>query len=141
MDWQDALWSQHSNPLMVVAVALVVFPKLALGLSGFETGVAVMPQIKGDPADPPEYPAKRIRDTSRLLTTAAVIMSVLLATSSFATTLLIPAKEFEPGGEANGRALAYLAHDYLGNGFGTVYDISAPSRSCGSPARRPWPAC
>ena len=38
--------------------------------------------------------------------------------------LLIPAQEFEPGGAANGRALAYLAHEYLGNGFGTVYDIS-----------------
>ncbi|ADG78446.1 Amino acid transporter OS=Tsukamurella paurometabola (strain ATCC 8368 / DSM / CCUG 35730 /CIP 100753 / JCM 10117 / KCTC 9821 / NBRC 16120 / NCIMB 702349/ NCTC 13040) OX=521096 GN=Tpau_1828 PE=4 SV=1 [Tsukamurella paurometabola] len=124
LDWQNLLWAENSNPLMVVAVALIVFPKLALGLSGFETGVAVMPQIKGDPNDPPEYPAKRIRDTGRLLTTAAVIMSVLLATSSFATTLLIPAEEFGPEGAANGRALAYLAHDYLGNTFGTVYDIS-----------------
>src|SRR5690242_17264100 len=51
-------------------------------------------------------------------------MAVLLLTSSFATTVLIPAREFQPGGGANGRALAYLAHLYLGNGFGTAYDIS-----------------
>ena len=39
--------------------------------------------------------------------------------------MLIPAQEFEPGGEANGRALAYLAHEHLGEAFGTVYDISS----------------
>ena len=52
-DWQAALTTQHGNPLMVVAIALLVFPKLALGLSGFETGVAVMPHIRGDADDDP----------------------------------------------------------------------------------------
>ena len=51
-------------------------------------------------------------------------MSVFLVTSSFVTTLLIPPAQFEPGGHANGRALAYLAHEYLGNAFGTTYDAS-----------------
>ena len=51
-------------------------------------------------------------------------MSVLLIGSSFATTLLIPAEAFQKGGEANGRALAYLAHEHLGDVFGTVYDVS-----------------
>jgi hypothetical protein len=83
-----------------------------------------MPLIKGDRADTPEHPAGRIRGTHRLLTTAAVIMSVFLIASSFATTVLIPQPEFQPGGHANGRALAFLAHQYLGNAFGTVYDLS-----------------
>ncbi|WP_112466111.1 APC family permease [Streptomyces triticisoli] len=123
-DWTGALTAQHGNVLLMVGVALIVFPKLALGLSGFETGVAVMPHVRGDPDDTEERPTGRIRDTRKLLTTAALIMSGFLITTSFITTLLIPAQEFKPGGQANGRALAYLAHAYLGNGFGTVYDIS-----------------
>jgi hypothetical protein len=124
VDWRGALHSAYPNPLMMVAVALLVFPKLALGLSGFETGVAVMPLIKGNPADTAQRPVGRIRGTHRLLTTAAVIMSVFLIATSFTTTVLIPQDEFQPGGHANGRALAYLAHEYLGSGFGTVYDLS-----------------
>ncbi|MFD0353156.1 amino acid transporter [Streptomyces sp. NPDC127110] len=123
-DWTSALTTEHGNPFMMIAIALVVFPKLALGLSGFETGVAVMPHVQGDPGDDPQEPAGRIKGTKKLLTTAAVIMSVFLICSSFITTLLIPADEFKPGGEANGRALAYLAHEHLGSVFGTVYDIS-----------------
>ena len=75
---------------MMVGVALLLFPKLALGLSGFETGVAVMPLVKGDAGDETKRPAGRIRNTRKLLTSAALIMSVLLITSSFVTTLLIP---------------------------------------------------
>ncbi|GHK00272.1 amino acid transporter [Streptomyces sp. Y2F8-2] len=123
-DWTAALTVQHGNVFVMVGLALIVFPKLALGLSGFETGVAVMPHVQGDPGDTEDRPAGRIRDTKKLLTTAAVIMSVFLITTSFITTLLIPAPEFKLGGPANGRALAYLAHEYLGSGFGSVYDIS-----------------
>ncbi|MFD7440103.1 amino acid transporter [Streptomyces sp. NPDC059909] len=123
-DWSTALTTEHGNVLAMIGVALIVFPKLALGLSGFETGVAVMPHVEGSPGDTQEKPAGRIRGTKKLLTTAALIMSVFLISTSFITTLLIPAKEFEPGGEANGRALAYLAHQYLGGAFGTVYDVA-----------------
>ncbi len=123
-DWTDALVAEHGNPLMMLAVALLIFPKLALGLSGFETGVAVMPHVRGDASDTRQAPNGRIRGTRRLLTTAALIMSFFLLTSSLVTTLLIPAPAFEPGGEANGRALAYLAHEQLGPVFGTVYDVS-----------------
>ncbi|GEC07002.1 amino acid transporter [Streptomyces spinoverrucosus] len=123
-DWSHALTTDHGNIFVMIGVALIVFPKLALGLSGFETGVAVMPHVKGDMGDTEEHPKGRIRGTKKLLTAAALIMSCFLIATSFITTLLIPAAEFEEGGQANGRALAYLAHDYLGNAFGTVYDVS-----------------
>ncbi|GAA3667284.1 amino acid transporter [Microbacterium marinilacus] len=122
-DWGTALTSAHGDPIMAVAVALLVFPKLALGLSGFETGVAVMPQIRGAAGDTEAHPAGRIAGARKLLTSAAVTMSVFLIGSATVTTLLIPAEEFQPGGAANGRALAYLAHGLLGEGFGTAYDI------------------
>jgi hypothetical protein len=126
-DWRHALTLDYDNPLVMVGAALLMFPKLALGLSGFETGVVVMPLVKGDPDDTQARPAGRIRNTHKLLTTAALIMSVLLLTSSVVTTLLIPHAEFEEGGEANGRALAYLAHEFFGDAFGTVYDASTIS--------------
>ena len=124
-DWGRAMLQQGGgNPLGVLAVALFVFPQLALGLSGFETGVTVIPQIKGDADGPGQRPERRIRGAKNLLTTAAITMSVFLVTSSLVTTLLIPAAEFQPGGDANGRALAYLAHEHLGPVFATAYDAS-----------------
>jgi len=128
----------------IMALSVMSFPRLALGLSGFETGVAVMPLVKRP---------NRIGNTRKLLMTAALIMSVLLIGSSFATSVLIPREAFCPAvscdhplperlaycgctadeaasgalkeaGDANGRALAYIAHAYLGEGFGTVYDLS-----------------
>jgi hypothetical protein len=122
--WREALFQQHGSPLAMIAGSLLVFPKLALGLSGFETGVVIMPLVKGDPTDTPEKPEGRIRNTRKLLAAAAVIMSFLLLSSSLVTTLLIPQEAFKEGGEASGRALAYVAHHYLGNVFGTIYDIS-----------------
>ena len=149
-EWKRALFQHprvHGSSWLVIAVSLMLFPKLALGLSGFETGVAVMPLVKGDrdlssadwdsihatrtgrPAGPDTQRLieGRIRNTRKMLRTAAVIMSVMLITSSMVTTTLIPAVKFEDGGEANGRALAYLAHYYFGNLFGTVYDLSTIS--------------
>jgi hypothetical protein len=128
--WKDALYNYpgaEGNPLMMIVLALVAFPRLALGLSGFETGVVVMPLIKNP---------NRITNTRKLLATAAIIMSFMLIASSIVTTVLIPAEEFLPAvtgaggeiireaGKANGRALAYLAHFYLGDAIGTAYDIS-----------------
>jgi hypothetical protein len=203
-DWISVLQTGYSSPLALIGAALLVFPRLALGLSGFETGVVVMPLIKGDPSDTEENPKGRIRNGKKLLLGAALIMSIMLISSAFVTTVMIPRTEFwaaatataeenaetlksgtatikmvvndkvqpnevltyqiptdipttgqptkvtttyknetihmiatikpvgnlynvtleKPKGEANGRALAYLAHKYLGDGFGTVYDIS-----------------
>ena len=205
-DWLGALGQQSSSPLALIGAALLVFPKLALGLSGFETGVVVMPLVRGDAGDTEELPAGRIRNGKKLLTTAALIMSVYLITSSLVTTLVIPATAYlpetsatgvvsnrdlaagqatvnlplddhggrnrsflvtlparssgtftlptrvlpkdgnseavplsvtitpgqesstvsitKPKGEANGRALAEIAHTKLGETFGTFYDVS-----------------
>lgn len=152
-NWRTALFATKisAGPIQVAGLAAIVllsitsFPRLALGLSGFETGVAVMPLVKRP---------NRIGNTRRLLTVAALIMSVMLIASSFVTSVLIPREEFCPridcgapllheppafcactaeqtankvstdGGKANGRALAYIAHKYLGEWFGTFYDLS-----------------
>jgi hypothetical protein len=117
-EWKRAIFEEHPSVLGMIGLSLILFPKLALGLSGFETGVAVMPLIEGkDLKD-------RIGNTRKLLATAAITMSVFLLATSVVTTLLIPHAAFKEGGEANGRAMAYLAHHFLGNGFGTVYDVS-----------------
>ena len=149
-DWKRAMLQHpgvNGRTWMIIALALMLFPKLALGLSGFETGVAVMPLVKGDrdltnedwerinstrtgrAAEPQTSSLLegRIRNTQKLLRSAALIMSVMLILSSIVTATLIPAPAFEEGGEANGRAIAYLAHHYLGDVFGTVYDLSTIS--------------
>jgi hypothetical protein len=128
-DWRSALAAKGDFPLLI-AGALLVFPKLALGLSGFETGVTVMPLIEGgerDRRDRPRVggvPLRRVANTKKLLLTAAAIMSVLLILSSLVTTLLINPVDYQEGGKASGRAIAFLAHRYLGRGFGTIYDAS-----------------
>lgn len=116
--WRVAVDNRHQSHLAMFGIALLLFPKLALGLSGFETGVAVMPLIRARDED------ERVRNAKLLLVTAAAIMSVFLIATSVITTVLIPAREFQPGGEANGRAMAWLAHHYAGNVIGTAYDIS-----------------
>ncbi|MEU9803309.1 amino acid transporter [Streptomyces sp. NPDC051000] len=122
--WTDALIDGGGGFGHLLGPALLAFPLLVLGLSGFETGVSMMPLIAADGETPEQRLRARIRNARRLLTTAALVMSVYLLSASFVTTLLIPHDAFEPGGPANGRALAYLAHEHVGEAFGTVYDIS-----------------
>lgn len=146
--WQAAVWSYpdvNGSILAVIVFSLIYFPKLALGLSGFETGVVVMPLVKSDvelsdedkesihisklpdmslTPTAEEYIKGRIINGKKLLSGAALIMSVMLVGSSIITTMLIPADKFQVGGEANGRALSYLAHQFFGDGLGTLYDLS-----------------
>jgi hypothetical protein len=123
-NWQSHLMNIYHTPWNMTLKSLILFPQLALGLSGFETGVAVMPLVEGDPGDTEEAPTGRIRNTQHLLTAAAIIMSSFLLVSSIITTLLIPQELLQAGGVANGRALAYIAHKYLGSFYGTAYDVS-----------------
>ena len=127
--WRSALAAKGDISLLA-AGAILIFPKLALGLSGFETGVSVMPLIDGGDVDRSHNaraggaPEGRVANTRKLLGTAAAIMSIMLILSSFVTTMLISPEEFKAGGPASGRALAFLAHKHLGSTFGTIYDVS-----------------
>ncbi len=111
------------------------FPQMALGLSGFEMIMNVVPRVSGGAGDQ----AGRVRNTRKLMLTAASVMAVYLISAVLVTTLLIPQVELLPGGVATHRALAYLAHGSpLGNGliatdvnplfgeaFGDIYDLSS----------------
>jgi hypothetical protein len=122
--WRGHVMQTDPHPLTIVGLSLWYFPKLALGLSGFETGVAVMPLVAGAGATPEAVLQSRIVRTRRLLGTAALLMSVLLIGSAIVTATRIPAAALDAGGAASGRALAYLAHRDFGRTFGTVYDLS-----------------
>jgi hypothetical protein len=122
--WTDRLTAEGGVGDLVLPT-LAAFPLLVLGLSGFETGVSMMPLVEADGRTPEERLAARVRNTRRLLTTAALVMSGYLVATSLVTTLLIPPAEFQEGGAASGRALAYLAHERVGETFGTVYDVSS----------------
>jgi hypothetical protein len=143
-DVANGRWQIHHPSLAaegwagIGAVSLLLFPKLALGLSGFEMSMVVMPLVRGSPSDSATQPRGRVRNTQKLLITAAVVMSIYLAGASAVTTLLIPADGLSPDGAAANRALAYLAHGeplrdghearaispLFGEVFGTVYDAS-----------------
>ena len=123
--WQQAMVAVRGpNPAAIALFVALSFPRLALGLSGFETGVAVMSLVKGDPSDTEANPAGRIRNARKLLLTAALVMCVFLVSSSIATTVVIPAEQMKEGGEANARALSWIAHHLLGEAFGTVFDVA-----------------
>lgn len=150
-NWTQLIWRHpdvNGSAIAMILASLVLFPKLALGLSGFETGVVVMPLVESDnklsnedkdsihlsqlgettlTPEAEKYLEGRIVNGKKLLTGAALIMSVMLLGSSFITSLLIPPAAFQEGGEASGRALSYLAHTHLGEIFGTFYDISTIS--------------
>ena len=147
-NWWERLWAGHWHPYhppfantngwVLAGMCLLFLPQLALGLSGLELGLVVMPLVRGDPSDSPAKPRSRIRRARLLLATSAIIMSVFLLSSTFVTSLLIPPDAFFTRGQASNRALAYLAHGGLiadgqtasamnplfGVWFGSLYDLS-----------------
>jgi hypothetical protein len=122
----------------IAVVSLLAFPRMSLGLSGFELSMVVMPLIRGSRTKTSADPHQRVRNARKLLVLSATIMAVYLLGSSLAATTLVPPAALLSGGEASNRALAYLAHGgQLVNGqgaaglnplfgelFGTAYDVS-----------------
>jgi hypothetical protein len=112
-----------------VGMSLLFLPNLALGLSGFEMSMILMPQVRGKDA------GRRVLNTRIVLLLAAVIMSVFLLGATLVTALFVPPEQMRSGGEAANRALAYLAHGqplndsettilpFAGPWFGSLYDI------------------
>ncbi|MBA2739906.1 MAG: amino acid transporter [Nocardioidaceae bacterium] len=123
--WTDRLTAGGGGIGGIIGPAVVAFPLLVLGLSGFETGVSMMPLVAAEGRTVEDRLADRVRNTRKLLTVAALIMSVYLLATSFVSTVLITPADFEDGGEASGRAMAFLAHELLGDQFGTAYDVSS----------------
>ena len=127
-----------------VKIILWTFPQMALGLSGFEMLMTVAPQVRGRADDTPERPAGRIRNTRKLMLTAAVVMAAYMVSAVTVTSLLVPRAEIIAGGAAEHRALAYLAHgsamvdgaaatelnSFFGEDFGDVFDLSTALILC-----------
>jgi hypothetical protein len=125
-------------------IVLWSFPQMALGLSGFEMIMTVAPQVRGRGDDTPEKPVGRIRNTRKLMLTAASVMALYLVSAVTTTSLLVPRTALVAGGEAEHRALAYLAHGspladgasgktlnpLFGENFGDVFDLSTALILC-----------
>ena len=85
---------------------------------------------KADPTDTEENPAGRIRNTRKLLFDGcpdyerAADFQQPRDNGLDPGGRIQPETEFQEAGKASGRALAYLAHFYLGDMFGTAYDLS-----------------
>ncbi|HEX3725887.1 MAG TPA: hypothetical protein VHV08_06575 [Pirellulales bacterium] len=127
-----------------LSIALWSFPQMALGLSGFEMILTVAPLVRGAPEDSAPTFRGRVRNTRKLMLVAASIMTVYLLSAVLVTTLLVPRDELMPGGAAEHRALAYLAHGspladtaagavlnpMFGEHFGDWFDLSSAMILC-----------
>ena len=122
-------WWAGNDAWSLVRVCLWLMPKLALGFSGYELSLVVMPVLRGSGAG-------QVAGARKLLLSSALIMGALLLGSALVTTLLMLPGSLVPGGAARERALAYLAHGgelapgiaagdvnpFFGRNFGTLYD-------------------
>jgi hypothetical protein len=143
-EWLISQESWGPGWMHVAVLALLFLPRLALGLSGFEMSMIVMPQVRGRAGEEPGHPHGRIRNTRKLLLVAGLIMAVYLMGSVLVTTLLVPPEALATKGPAANRALAYLAHGgrlapgpgpeqlsaAFGPLFGSAYDLCAVLLLC-----------
>lgn len=51
--WRAGLFTVHGDWTGLLVASALIFPRLALGMSGFETGVSVMPLVAGSSSDGP----------------------------------------------------------------------------------------
>ncbi|HEY2416637.1 MAG TPA: hypothetical protein VGH84_01870, partial [Steroidobacteraceae bacterium] len=126
-----------------LGIAVWSFPQMALGLSGFEMILAVVPRIR-DGAATADGVSQRVRGARKLMLAAAAAMSLYLVSAVVATTLLVPEAALAPNGAAEHRALAYLAHGspladgqgaaainpLFGERFGDLVDLSTAAILC-----------
>ncbi|HVU87132.1 MAG TPA: hypothetical protein VHD36_07415 [Pirellulales bacterium] len=124
-----------------LSMLLWTFPQMALGLSGFEMILSVVPQVSGGVGTEEERIARRVRHTRKLMLIAASIMAVYLVSAVAVTTWFVPFSQLEHGGAAENRALAYIAHGSpLATGaalnpmfdhrFGDLFDLSTAIILC-----------
>ena len=125
-------------------MTLWCFPQMALGLSGFEMIMTVTPLVRPDGGYGGPVRLARAWAARKLIVVAAMIMGVYLVSTVLVTTLFVPAEELSPGGAAEHRALAYLAHGGrmttyatsaslnldFGEQFGDLFDLSAVAILC-----------
>jgi hypothetical protein len=134
----------HARLSAWMSVILWSFPQMALGLSGFEMIMTVVPRVSGGVGQEAGTLAGRVRNSRKLMLTAASVMALYLVSAVLVTTLVVPGAALAPGGEAEHRALAYLAHGspvadginstsvspLFGDRFGDVFDLSSAFILC-----------
>ena len=123
-----------------LSVALWSFPQMALGLSGFEMIMTVVPQVSGGRRRPTTRIAAtgRVRNTRKLMLAAASIMAVYLVSAVVVTTLLVPRRRSSPAAPPQHRRsptwptarrwptapAARALNPLFGDRFGDLYDLS-----------------
>ena len=115
-------------PSTIACIGRVVFesPGQALGLSGVEAMPFLIPLVFVAIAVKVEQKRieERVKGVKNILLVASIGMSFLLLTSIWMTATLLTPEMVQAGGEAKDRATSWAMHHYLGEGLGTLGDVS-----------------
>lgn len=123
-----------SNLAFLILLAMITFPPMAIGLSGFELTMASAPLVQGSESDDPRQPWWRILNARVMMVVAALLMCALVLASVFVVSILVPQSAILEHGEVQHRSLSYLAHGgetvtgkpvsgLFGPDFGLLYDF------------------